>query len=107
MSDCDYSSRELPDLLWRGLPLKKHMWVIDRGDHLQCRIEASTMGGLAKLDASRCFEPGIYVAGEQRRIALWVGLVWWASLCCGLCPGGAKGAADSAIKQKSAADMRS
>ncbi len=79
MSDVTYTSRELLTWLWRDY-LKKHMWVLLVAI-IFMSIEASTMGGLAKL-MQPMFDQ-VFVAGEKGAL-LWVGLVrvggaggWW------------------------------
>ena len=101
MSDVTYSSRELLTWLWRDY-LKKHMWVLIVAI-IFMSIEASTMGGLAKL-MQPMFDQ-VFVAGDSGAL-LWVGLVLVGIFVLRAVSGVVQKVLLTRIKQKSAADMR-
>ena len=101
MSDVTYTSRELLTWLWRDY-LKKHMWVLLVAV-IFMSIEASTMGGLAKL-MQPMFDQ-VFVAGEKGAL-LWVGLVLVGIFVLRAVSGVVQKVLLTRIKQKSAADMR-
>ena len=101
MSDVTYTSRELLTWLWRDY-LKKHMWVLLVAI-IFMSIEASTMGGLAKL-MQPMFDQ-VFVAGEKGAL-LWVGLVLVGIFVLRAVSGVVQKVLLTRIKQKSAADMR-
>ena len=101
MSDVTYTSRELLTWLWRDY-LKKHMWVLLVAI-IFMSIEASTMGGLAKL-MQPMFDK-VFVAGEKGAL-LWVGLVLVGIFVLRAVSGVVQKVLLTRIKQKSAADMR-
>jgi len=101
MSDVTYTSRELLTWLWRDY-LKKHMWVLLVAV-IFMSIEASTMGGLAKL-MQPMFDK-VFVAGEKGAL-LWVGLVLVGIFVLRAVSGVVQKVLLTRIKQKSAADMR-
>jgi len=101
MSDVTYTSRELLTWLWRDY-LKKHMWVLLVAI-IFMSIEASTMGGLAKL-MQPMFDQ-VFVAGEKGAL-LWVGLVLVGVFVLRAVSGVVQKVLLTRIKQKSAADMR-
>ncbi|WP_132997411.1 ABC transporter ATP-binding protein [Sulfitobacter sp. TCYB15] len=101
MSDVTYTSRELLTWLWRDY-LKKHMWVLLVAI-IFMSIEASTMGGLAKL-MQPMFDQ-VFVAGEKGAL-LWVGLMLVGIFVLRAVSGVVQKVLLTRIKQKSAADMR-
>ncbi|WP_289085832.1 ABC transporter ATP-binding protein [uncultured Sulfitobacter sp.] len=101
MSDVTYTSRELLTWLWRDY-LKKHMWVLLVAV-IFMSIEASTMGGLAKL-MQPMFDQ-VFVAGEKGAL-LWVGLMLVGIFVLRAVSGVVQKVLLTRIKQKSAADMR-
>ena len=101
MSDVTYTSRELLTWLWRDY-LKKHMWVLLVAV-IFMSIEASTMGGLAKL-MQPMFDQ-VFVAGEKGAL-LWVGLVLVGIFVLRAVSGVVQKVLLTRIKQKSADDMR-
>ena len=101
MSDVTYTSRELLTWLWRDY-LKKHMWVLLVAI-IFMSIEASTMGGLAKL-LQPMFDQ-VFVAGEKGAL-LWVGLMLVGIFVLRAVSGVVQKVLLTRIKQKSAADMR-
>ena len=101
MSDVTYSSRELLTWLWRDY-LKKHMWVLIVAI-IFMSIEASTMGGLAKL-MQPMFDQ-VFVAGDSGAL-LWVGLVLVGIFVLRAVAGITQKVLLTRISLKSAADMR-
>ena len=78
MSDVTYTSRELLTWLWRDY-LKKHMWVLLVAV-IFMSIEASTMGGLAKL-MQPMFDQ-VFVAGEKGALSSCAPCRVWCKRCC-------------------------